>query len=285
MPSVWRPEPVRSPVAAYDATMNKRTTGLSGALSAVRHSVVDGGAAAVRRYQWERIAALLPPEFDEAWRATSGVPGWFEERQAGAFTLALQAVRRDPTVVEIGSYLGRSAVFQAQILERLDRGGRITAIDPHTGDRQHLEHLGIDELPTWDLFRYFVTSLDPGDRVTTVRATSMEAVKDWSGDIDLLYVDGWHSYDAVREDGESWLPFLRPDGIVVFDDYAKYDEVGRAIDELAEAGLFVPWGVNAKQMIGGKTATAPEPLASLLAVVDNKAMHALTSVKRRVTAG
>ncbi|GAA1529189.1 class I SAM-dependent methyltransferase [Nocardioides humi] len=255
-------------------------------LSALCRSVTDGGAAAVRRYQWERIQALLPAEFDAAWQAADGVPGWFDQRHAAAFTLALQSLPAEPTVVEIGSYLGRSAVFQAQILAALGRGGGITAIDPHTGDRQHLEMLGIEELPTWDMFCYFVRGLDPDGLVDMVRATSIEAAREWDGrEIDLLYIDGWHSYDAVREDGEHWLPHLSADGIVVFDDYGYYaDDVARAVDELAEAGLFTPWGVNARQMIGGRRSAPSAPLDQLLTIVDSSVMRRLASVKARISA-
>ncbi|GAA3818601.1 hypothetical protein GCM10022242_20530 [Nocardioides panacisoli] len=254
-------------------------------LSTMRRSLTEGASAAVRRYQWERIQQLLPAEFDAAWQAAGGVPGWFEQRQAAAFTLALQALPPDPTVVEIGSYLGRSAVFQARILSALGRGGRVTAIDPHTGDRQHLERLGLDELPTWDLFRYFVRSLDPDRRIDMVRATSMEAARDWGGGrIDLLYIDGWHAYEAVMEDGQHWLPRLADAGIVVFDDYGSYaDDVARAVDDLAAEGLFVPWGVNARQMIGGRGDGPPAPLDELLSIVESGTMHRLATVRDRLT--
>lgn len=259
---------------------------VSNRLGAVRDGVVDGAASGLRRYQWERVRRLLPPAFGPAWEAAAGVPGWFDKRQAAAFTLALQDLGPDPTVVEIGSYLGRSAVFQARVLEELGVRGNVTAIDPHTGDRQHLERLGLDELPTWDLFQYFVKSLDTGGRVDTVRATSMEAVENWEGGIDLLYVDGWHSYDAVKEDGERWLPFLKPDGVVVFDDYEKYtDDVGRAVDELAADGLFVPWGVNAVQMVGGRSARPPARLGELLSIVDSRTMQSLRRTKARLGGG
>ena len=176
-------------------------------------------------------------------------------------------------------------MFQARILSALGRGGRVTAIDPHTGDRQHLERLGLDELPTWDLFRYFVRSLDTDRRIEMVRATSMEAAGAWTGgEIDLLYIDGWHAYDAVLEDGEQWLPRLADAGIVVFDDYGSYaDDVARAVDDLAEAGLFVPWGVNARQMIGGRSDAPPAPLDGLLSIVDSSTMHRLATVRDRMT--
>ena len=52
---------------------------------------------------------------------------------------------------------------------------------------------------------------------------------------------------------------------------------------LAAAGLFVPWGVNARQMIGGRADRPPAPLDGLLAIVDSGTMRRLADVRDRLT--
>jgi hypothetical protein len=53
-----------------------------------------------------------------------------------------------------------------------------------------------------------------------------------------MYIDGEHSYDAVKEELELYAPLLSPGGLLTFDDYSsRYPGVADAIHEhLAAVG-------------------------------------------------
>src|SRR5205085_783801 len=114
--------------------------------------VARGSSVAVANYARLRLACdvLAWPFRDELasiWQVVDQIPGWLREPNAIAIYGAIRA--EPPTaIVEIGSYLGRSTVFLALSMKSLNPSGRVVAIDPHTGDRQQLEALGADQLPS-----------------------------------------------------------------------------------------------------------------------------------------
>jgi len=59
------------------------------------------------------------------------------------------------------------------------------------------------------------------------------------GSIDLLHIDGDHSYDGVRKDIDLFWPKMKKGGTVVFDDY-NWPSVSKAVDDFVrENGIPV----------------------------------------------
>jgi MMP 1-O-methyltransferase len=227
-------------------------------------SVVREGAVTTR-VAWVGRRALRAQEqqFQNAWSVSRSLPGWFKEARARAMFAAMIA-NPPKLIVEIGSYLGKSTVFLATAADNMGSLQRLVAIDPHTGDRSQLAALDAKAIPTFDLFSTHIEGNNLGHLVEPIVATSAEAAHAWAGDpIDFVFIDGWHSFDAVMEDGRLWLPHLARKGRVVFDD--SFGEVREAVEQLASEGLFNLWGYAFGQAFGGDEPIPPEPLRQLLA--------------------
>ena len=60
-----------------------------------------------------------------------------------------------------------------------------------------------------------------GDRWHQHHGDSKEIGRKWLTKIDMVFVDGDHSYDGCKGDIEIWLKHLKPGGLIVVHDYGK----------------------------------------------------------------
>ncbi|MEC9373784.1 MAG: class I SAM-dependent methyltransferase [Planctomycetota bacterium] len=130
------------------------------------------------------------------------------------------------TIVEIGSYRGKSTVLLA--LGCADVQGKVTAIDPHMPAPGC--SIVFDEEDE-RVLRETIRKHGVADRVDHWVMTSVEARPKWGETpIDMLWIDGDHSEEGVRTDLEHWAPLVRVGGIVAGHDYTHREGVKRAWD-------------------------------------------------------
>jgi predicted O-methyltransferase YrrM len=115
--------------------------------------------------------------------------------------------------VEIGSARGKSACFVGRALKE-NGVGKLFAIDPHTRTNWNDE----DSVDTLDEMRRNVRALKLDKQVEIIRETSERAASRWMLPIDLLFIDGDHSYAGVKRDWELFSPHVSTFGLVVFHD-------------------------------------------------------------------
>jgi cephalosporin hydroxylase len=183
----------------------------------------------------------LPSEIEIAGlsRYAEIIPGMCDDDK---FHALLEIARRSVAgdIVEIGSWWGKSAFIFAWMALHFGIG-KLLCVDPW--DNQHLVQgekivdSGSAQVDAEEALQVFQIGLLPfnANHINYLRMTSVEAAAyyaasksvstaafgktEYAGRISILHIDGNHAYAAVKADIESWQPYMREGGWIIFDDY------------------------------------------------------------------
>ena len=148
------------------------------------------------------------------------IDGWLSENEAIGLYTVVRKLPKNATIVEIGSWKGKSTFCLAAAL----KDGKIIAIDPFNADAGHdegskeeyLQKKGPEDLLL--TFRKNMESRGVMDRIVIKQGFSSEFQKE-TGAIDFLFIDGDHSIEGCKEDFDMYAPKLKPGGYIAFHDY------------------------------------------------------------------
>ena len=152
------------------------------------------------------------------------------------FARDLVAALRPSVFVELGTHYGESYFGLCQAIAENQVDCKAYAIDTWRGEHQsgYYDESIYEEVAAYNEANY-------ADFSYLVRGLFDDALSQFDDEsIDLLHIDGLHTFDAVSHDFYSWLPKVKPGGIVLFHDVAiRHDDFGvwKLWETLAHQGL------------------------------------------------
>ena len=150
-----------------------------------------------------------------------------------AFAGWLIGVLNPGSLVELGTHRGDSYFTFCQAVRQHGGKTQCFAVDTWLGD-PHAGYYG-DEVYQ-EVERY--NSENFGDFSTLLRREFDSALEVFAdGTLDLVHIDGLHTYEAVSHDFEAWRPKLSEKGVILFHDIAvRRDDFGvwKLWDEVAQ---------------------------------------------------
>ncbi len=151
----------------------------------------------------------------------NNIKGWMSVEE---LDFLYDAALEMKSIVELGSYLGRSTVALAEGCK-----GGIFAVDHWNWT----EGLGLEMDGTE--YEQFKENTKDFNNIIVLKVTTQEASKHFAK-VDMVFIDADHRYEAVKQDIETWLP--RTHILLCGHDYDE-EGVKKAVDELIDIDSVV----------------------------------------------
>ncbi len=128
------------------------------------------------------------------------------------------------TIVELGTHKGTSFFSMCQAVKDGKLKTKLYAVDTWKGD----EHAGFYDETIFNEVKKIKKTYYSKQNIILLRSLFDDAgIQFKENSIDLLHIDGLHTYQAVKHDFENWYKKVKKNGIIIFHDTnEKHDDFG-----------------------------------------------------------
>ncbi len=175
------------------------------------------------------------------------VPGWFDYQDV--YNQAVDEAKNGDTLVEVGSFLGKSAAYMAGRIRASGKDVKLICVDnwnhpDYPGWWRNVgnwtprpfpwpvEDLMEKEFP--EAFSHVIKTLGFDDIVSLIKLPSVEAAAGFEDhSLSFVFLDADHLYEGIKADIAAWRDKVKPGGSLSGHDYTAemWAGVQKAVDE------------------------------------------------------
>jgi len=156
-------------------------------------------------------------------------PDYFD--YANLYSMVVEEAKDESKFVEIGCLHGRSSCYLGVEIIRSGKKISVDFIDPWFKYDPQMEYA--DKIPDREAYKEFLNNIAKIDGLNhrTIRLESKEASELYHDkSLDLVFIDGDHSYNSVSADLHAWFKKVKPGGTIAGHDY-PFQEVRSAVHD------------------------------------------------------
>jgi len=148
------------------------------------------------------------------------IKGWMGTRD---LHWLFEIAKEMENIVEIGSWKGRST---HALLSGCS--GVVYAVDHFLGSKDENDSTHKEGKES-DIYSQFLDNVGSFDNLKILRMSSLDAVKQFEDkSVDMVFIDGGHSYEEVVQDIKAWLPKCKK---LLCGHDIPYDSVSKAVKD------------------------------------------------------
>lgn len=166
--------------------------------------------------------------FEHYYNKVQNIEGWFRFNEARLFYETINKLKGNASMVEIGSWCGKSLIFTHLISTENNNNCKKYAIDPFLTSKN--EPNGKYEIFIENLKKYNLL-----DKIVHIKEKSNDAGKKFKNDIEFLFIDGFHVYQCVKNDFELFSKHVVENGYILIHDVSAWFGPTQLIYDIAES--------------------------------------------------
>ena len=167
---------------------------------------------------------------------SNNIQGWTTYKTL--YSKWIEQAKYDLTLVEVGVWLGAGIIYAAEVAKELKKNIKLYAVDTWQGSNEPEHKKRVEEMGGPDaLYSKFLENVEKAgvkENISVFRGKSVDIAKIFGYnriECDIVFLDGSHEYQDIKDDINAWLPIVKNNGILAGHDIACAD-VEKAVLEV-----------------------------------------------------